>query len=184
MLAQKMISNETNVPKLRLIKSKERVRDAGEVFTPDFLVEQMLDLFPEDAWGKEKNWLEPTCGNGQFIVGVLNRKIKKGTGLLQALNTTFGMDIMRDNVSECRTRILNEVVIPNLKKSRRSKEDKEKLICTAICIIANNIVHTEDSLLEDWNHKFRYFDDQPMEKKRAAFDRARRLYHQHEYLSR
>ena len=50
-----------------MVKSKERIRDVGEVFTPTVVVEKMLNLFPDDAWGKDKNWLEPTCGNGQFV---------------------------------------------------------------------------------------------------------------------
>jgi hypothetical protein len=72
------MTTKTNTDENKLTRSKERVRDLGEVFTPDFLVEKMLDLFPEDAWGEDKNWLEPTCGNGQFILGILRRKLSKG----------------------------------------------------------------------------------------------------------
>lgn len=147
----------------KLIKSKARVKDAGEVFTPSFLVEQMLDSFPPDAWDKDKNWLEPTCGNGNFIIAILNRKItKKGFGLIEALNTTFGMDLMRDNILECKQRIYQEVVLPLMKNGKG-----RKLLPKIVCIVQSNIVITGDSLAEDWNNRFQHFDSLSKEKRDA-----------------
>jgi hypothetical protein len=140
--------------KQTLIKSKDRVRDAGEVFTPDFLVEQMLDQFPAEAWEKTKNWLEPTCGNGQFIIGILKRKMSHGHKILEALDTVFGCDIMKDNVSECHMRIYDEIVMPYF-KSKKSKNWKG-LRWKVACIVENNIRFTKDSLLEDFS-KWRRF---------------------------
>lgn len=150
-----------------LTKSKERVKDLGEVFTPDFLVEQMLDQFPDDAWEPDSTWLEPTCGNGAFILGVIKRKIKTnidkhhikpGVALLKALNTTFGMDIMLDNIKECKLRIYHDIIIPAVAKySEKNALDMKSI---AVCIVNNNIIHTKDSLEEDWNNRFQFFHDQ------------------------
>jgi hypothetical protein len=150
-----------------LIKSSERVRDLGEVFTPDFLVEKMLDQFPLDAWEPDKNWLEPTCGNGQFILGVLRRKIaanlltmKPFVSLMKALNTTFGIDIMKDNIFDCQKRILNEIVVPHWKVHKVYGENRKEQQLKVMCIVHNNIRHTKDSLQEDFG-KFQYFIDLP-----------------------
>src|ERR1700678_788543 len=134
-----------------LIKSAKRVHDLGEVFTPDFLVERMLDQFPPDAWLPKKNWLEPTCGNGQFILGVLRRKLSHGHLLLRALDTTFGCDIMPDNISECHIRIYQEIVLPRAKNVERWQ---------AACLVENNIRPTKDSLKEDFT-KWQRFADLP-----------------------
>ena len=143
--------------KKQLVKSKARVKAHGEVFTPDFLVEQMLDGFPKSCWLIEKNFLEPTCGNGQFIIGILRRKIaanltchKPQESLLSALDTTFGMDIMRDNVSECRIRIYNEIVIPHWRRFSVYGKKRLNQRWQVAAIVMNNIRHTEDSLKEDY----------------------------------
>ncbi|SRR5258708_17117526 len=147
----------------QLIKSQERVRDLGEVFTPDFLVEQMLDQFPKDAWEPEKNWLEPTCGNGQFIIGVLRRKIKANLtimkpfeALMRALDTTFGTDIMHDNISDCRMRIYKEIIIPHWREYKVYGDRKIKQRLQIICVVINNIRRTNDALKEDYT-KFQHF---------------------------
>lgn len=144
--------------KATLIKSRDRVQDVGEVFTPDFLVERMLDRFPSDAWKPNKDWLEPTCGNGQFILGILRRKIKTGSTLLQALDSTFGADIMKDNVSECHIRIYAEIAIPYWRehKIRGNALKRERL--RAVCLVEHHIRHTKDSLKEDFE-KWQRFDD-------------------------
>lgn len=97
-----------------LVKSSERVRDAGEVFTPFNIIEDMLDLLPADAWSfrPSKTYLEPSCGNGRFLVVVLYRKfaalkhvlnsepseIVKATYALEALASIYGIDISEDNI--------------------------------------------------------------------------------------
>jgi hypothetical protein len=95
-----------------LIKSKKRVKELGEVFTPPALVEEMLDKLPPEVWATDKTFLDPTCGHGNFLVGVVKRKLETGSTPLQALSTTFGIDIMQDNVDECRGRVLEAVGNP------------------------------------------------------------------------
>ena len=95
------------------IKSKDRVRGQGEVFTPSWLVNDMLDLVEITIDNKV---LEPTCGNGNFLVAVLGRKLKlvrkskdkskHDTLSLLALSSIYGIDIMKDNVHECRERLI------------------------------------------------------------------------------
>src|ERR1700728_215325 len=93
----------------KLVKSKERQQKFGEVFTPGFLVEKMLDLVPNEVWNdSSKTFLEPSCGNGNFIVAIIRRKLKHGSTIEQALSTTYGVDIQQDNIQECKERIIEE----------------------------------------------------------------------------
>lgn len=93
----------------KLVRSKDRQRSHGEVFTPDFLVERMLDMIPKEVWGDpSKTFLEPSCGSGNFVVAIVRRKIASGSTIDQALRSTFGVDIQEDNVVECRNRLISE----------------------------------------------------------------------------
>ena len=69
----------------KLIKSKERVQERGEVFTPPKLVNEMLDRLPQDSWRPDKNFLDPSCGNANMLVEVVRRKIELGHCPMQAL---------------------------------------------------------------------------------------------------
>lgn len=89
-------------------KTKERVKQTGEVFTPEWLVDEMLDKLPRSLFSDPtKTYLDPACGDGNILVRVLRRKIDNGSTPLQALQTTFGVDIMPDNVQECRKRLFS-----------------------------------------------------------------------------
>ncbi len=59
----------------RLVKSVERVRDHGEVFTPAWLVESMLDLVKDESERIDSRFLEPACGSGNFLIPVLRREL-------------------------------------------------------------------------------------------------------------
>jgi hypothetical protein len=96
----------------KLVRSKERQQKHGEVFTPDFLVERMLAMIPEEIWNDPtKTFLEPSCGNGNFIIAIIRKKILHGSTIEQALRTTFGIEILEDNVRECRSRIYDEFLM-------------------------------------------------------------------------
>jgi type I restriction-modification system DNA methylase subunit len=93
--------------KNKQIKSKERVKEKGEVFTNPREVNAMLDLIPEITLSQ--TFLEPSCGTGNFLVEILNRKLKlckNGDDVEIALKSIFGVDIMEDNVFESRSRLL------------------------------------------------------------------------------
>ena len=103
------------------IKSKERVQEHGEVFTPDSIVNDMLDLVDKELdktniWEYiRKTYLEPSCGNGNFLIRILDRKLESvqrlpkeqwELGLVQAVASIYGVDIQQDNVLESRKRML------------------------------------------------------------------------------
>lgn len=93
----------------KLTKSKARVKELGEVFTPAALVSEMLDKLPADCWLPGKTFLEPSCGTGNFLVQILQRKLAAGHPPLQALATIYGIDIMPDNIAESKRRLLEIV---------------------------------------------------------------------------
>lgn len=92
-------------------KRKERQKQTAEVFTPNKLVNQMLSKLPKEVWKKGKTFCDPSCGNGQFIIWILIRKIQRNHKPLEALKTIYGADIMKDNILECRMRLLKIVSI-------------------------------------------------------------------------
>ena len=59
---------------MRFVKSKQRVADHGEVFTPAWMVEAMLDLVKAETERIDSRFLEPACGDGNFLVQILRRK--------------------------------------------------------------------------------------------------------------
>lgn len=88
-----------------LVRSPDRVKQFGEVFTPTQLVLEILEQLPAEVWEEGKTYLDPTCGNGQFLAAVLI--IKMSLGHARALATIYGVDFMEDNVNECRQRLID-----------------------------------------------------------------------------
>ena len=98
-------------------KSKKRVADHGEVFTSEREVNAMLDLVKQETERIESRFLEPACGTGNFLVEILNRKLKivkdryKKSQLeyerhaIIAISSIYGVDILDDNAKECRERL-------------------------------------------------------------------------------
>ena len=91
-------------------RDKLRVKQTAEVFTPTPLVQEMLDKLEKENptlfSDSTKTFLDNSCGDGQFLSEVIIRKMEiSGCSLDQALNTTYGVDIMEDNVNECRKRL-------------------------------------------------------------------------------
>ena len=109
-------ADQSLVPEL--IKSKKRVADHGEVFTPAWMVEAMLDLVKGEAERIDSRFLEPACGNGNFLVQILRRKLaavelKYGKSdferrhyVLLALMCLYGIELLTDNIDECRANLL------------------------------------------------------------------------------
>lgn len=88
-------------------REQTRVKATGEVFTPTPLVQEILDQLPIEVFADAtKTFLDPSCGDGQFLGEVLIRKIENGATFEQALSTTYGVDLMQDNVDLCRDRLL------------------------------------------------------------------------------
>ena len=88
-------------------RDRHRVRATGEVFTPTPLVQEVLDqLDPQLFVDPTKTFLDPSCGDGQFLSEVLIRKVQAGIPFETALATIYGVDLMPDNVALCRDRLL------------------------------------------------------------------------------
>ena len=88
-------------------REKARIKSTGEVFTPTRLVDEILDQLPTETFtDTTKTFLEPSCGDGQFLGEVLIRKMENGSTFEQALGTIYGVDLMEDNVELCRERLL------------------------------------------------------------------------------
>ena len=83
-----------------------RQKETAEIFTPNAMVNKMLDQLPNNVWSENKTFLDPASGNGQFLVWVLIRKIQRGIKPLDALKSIYGVDLMPDNTEECRGRLL------------------------------------------------------------------------------
>ena len=143
------------------VKSKQRVADHGEVFTPTWIVEAMLDLVKSETERIDSRFLEPACGSGNFLVRILQRKLaavelKFGRSdferrhyALLALMCTYGIELLEDNIAECRTNML-EILAEYL-----NLDDSDELYRAASYVLVLNIVHG-DAL------KMRTSDDQPI----------------------
>ncbi len=88
-------------------RDRARVKATGEVFTPTPLVQEILDRLDQTVFtDPTKTFLDPTCGDGQFLGEALIRKMENGSTFEQALSTVYGVDLMEDNVELCRERLL------------------------------------------------------------------------------
>jgi hypothetical protein len=84
-----------------------RIKSTGEVFTPTHTVQHILAKIPKEQFtDPAKTFLDNSCGDGQFLGEVLIRKMENGSTFEQALSTIYGVDLMQDNVDECRKRLL------------------------------------------------------------------------------
>ena len=88
-------------------RDKLRVKETAEVFTPTTLVQQVLDNLPRELFEDyTKTFLDPSCGDGQFLSEVIIRKMERsGCTLEEALSTTYGVELMEDNVKLCKERL-------------------------------------------------------------------------------
>jgi hypothetical protein len=131
---------------MSLLKSKQRVADHGEVFTPAWMVEAMLDLVKGETERIDSRFLEPACGSGNFLVRILQRKLaavelkfgksdfEKQHYALLALMCTYGIELLMDNIAECRANML-EVLADYLNL------EEEDLYRAASYVLSQNLVH-------------------------------------------
>ena len=130
-----------------LIKSKQRVADHGEVFTPTWLVEKMLDLVAGETERIDSRFLEPACGSGNFLVPILQRKLaavevkygksdfEKRHYALLALTSLYGIELLADNIAECRANML-EVFAVYL-----GIEERDELYRAASHVLSLNLIY-------------------------------------------
>lgn len=132
---------------MSLFKSKQRVADHGEVFTPRWMVEAMLDLVKGDTERMDSRFLESACGSGNFLVQVLRRKLsaverKFGKSdferrhyALLALMCIYGIELLADNIAECRANML-EILADYL-----NLEESDDPYRAAFYVLSQNLVH-------------------------------------------
>ena len=129
------------------IKSRQRVADHGEVFTPAWMVAALLALVKEETERIDARFLEPASGSGNFLVEVLRRKlaaveVKYGKSrferrhyALLALMCIYGIELLPDNIAECRANLL-EILAEYLQL-----EETDELYRAACYVLAQNLVH-------------------------------------------
>jgi len=139
------------------IKSKQRVADHGEVFTPAWLVEAMLDLVKGETERIDSRFLEPACGNGNFLLPILRRKLaavelKYGKSdferrhfALLALMCIYGIELLSDNIADCRANLL-EVFAEYV-----HLEPSDEFYRAAVCVLSLNIVHGDALTMLSWD---------------------------------
>lgn len=141
----------------QLIVSKQRVADHGEVFTPAWMAEKMLDLVKGETERIDSRFLEPACGSGNFLVRILQRKLaavelkfgksdfEKRHYAILALMCVYGIELLADNIKVCRANLL-EIFAKylNLKKP----DDHYQ---AASYVLTQNLIHG-DALKMHTNH--------------------------------
>jgi len=132
---------------MSLIKSKQRVADHGEVFTPQWMVEAMLDLVKGETERIDSRFLEPACGSGNFLIQILKRKLaavelkfgksdfEKRHYALLALMCTYGIELLADNIANCRSNMV-EILADYL-----NLEESDDLYRAASYVLSQNLVH-------------------------------------------
>ena len=132
---------------MSLVKSKQRIADHGEVFTPAWMVEAMLDLVKGETERIDSRFLEPACGSGNFLVRVLQRKLaavelkygkanfEKQHYALLALMCAYGIELLSDNIAECHANML-EILGDYL-----NLDESDDLYRAACHVLSHNLVH-------------------------------------------
>lgn len=132
---------------MSLVKSKQRVADHGEVFTPAWMVEAMLDLVKDETERIDSRFLEPACGSGNFIIQILRRKLaavelkysksafERQHYALLGLMCIYGIELLADNIAECRANVL-DVFAEYLQL-----DDADDLYRATLYVLSQNLVH-------------------------------------------
>lgn len=144
-------SVEGSVPLLeKQVKSKQRVADHGEVFTAEREVKAMCDLVKDECLRIDSRFLEPACGDGNFLAEILTRKLgvvrskyKKSAydyerNAILALTSIYGVDILADNAQSCRDRLFS--IWDKEYSDVCKKEANDEARSAAKAILAANIV--------------------------------------------
>jgi hypothetical protein len=142
---------------MNLVKSRQRVADHGEVFTPAWMVEAMLDLVKGETERIDSRFLEPACGSGNFLVPVLRRKLaavelKYGQSAFErrhyallALMCVYGIELLPDNIAECRRNLL-QVFTEYL-----HLDPIDDLYRAALYVLSQNLIHGDAMKMLAWD---------------------------------
>lgn len=140
---------------MNLIKSKQRVEDHGEVFTPEWLVDAMLDLVKDETERLDSRFLEPACGSGNFLTKILKRKLAtveikfaksqfdRQHYAVLSLMSIYGIEILEDNIEECKANLLD------IFAKYLNLEKEEALYACGDYVLTQNIVHGDALTMKD-----------------------------------
>ena len=132
------------------VKTKKRVSDHGEVFTHEREVNAVLDILKDETLRIDSRFLEPACGDGNFLGEILNRKLTVVTTKYSknsfeferysiiALSSLYGVDILEDNVLHCRENLLR--VFENAFRECFPKQETSPSVESAKFILKKNIL--------------------------------------------
>ena len=146
-----------------LTKSRARIRDHGEVFTPDFIVEDMLNLVKDETERIDSRFLESACGHGNFLIKILEKKLniveKKykrsqfdyERNSLIVISSIYGIELLEDNVQEARKR-LYDFFLDKYKKLYKNKVN-QLLLDNIKFVLEKNIVQGNALTFKDKNGK-------------------------------
>lgn len=141
---------EEEIKSNKQVKSKKRVADHGEVFTADREVNAMLDLVKQETERIDSRFLEPACGDGNFLAEVFRRKLivvdnRYGKSQSEweryaviAISSIYGVDILEDNANECRKRLFN--IFSDRYKSLFKEKCKEVCFKSVKFLLKRNIL--------------------------------------------
>ena len=151
----------------KLVKSRQRVADHGEVFTPRWLVDDMLDLVKSETERIDSRFLEPACGSGNFLVPILERKLaavqqrygksefERRHYALFGLMCIYGIELLADNAIECRDNLAGTfarvLTLEHASRSlsERSETKRDPLLAAAEAVLASNIVQGDALAMTD-----------------------------------
>lgn len=134
----------------RTAASRQRIIDHGEVFTPPGLVNDMLDLVAHECERIDSRFLEPACGDGNFLAEVLRRKLRTVDRVnannqprwerdaILAACSIYGIDLLPDNVAACRARLLG--VLSDTHAARFKRPLPDAALRAAEFILSRNVV--------------------------------------------
>ena len=140
---------------MSLIKSKQRVADHGEVFTPEWLVDAMLDLVKDETERLDSRFLESACGSGNFLTKILKRKLAtveikyaksefdRNHYAILSLMCIYGIELLQDNIAECKANLLA------IFAEYLSLASDDSLYACGDYVLTQNIVHGDALTMKD-----------------------------------
>lgn len=132
-LSKEQPKSSSKITQQNTDKRLDRRKQTAEDFTPSFLVNEMLDKLPKTLFTHNQTFCDPACGNGNFLIEVLRRKLNNKHNPLEALQSIYGADIMEDNIKECRLRLLKVLVDNNVKLTiEHIKAVGKNIVCTPL----------------------------------------------------
>lgn len=168
------------------IKTINRVKDNGEVFTSMYDVKRMCKLCEDGLNNLDEIVLEPSCGTGNFLIEILDYKIKYAESIstekdininiIKAVSTIYGIDIMKDNVNESKKRMLEKLSKYNIDVLEKIID---KNIITADFMTGKN--HKKNMFFYDWEIKGNILIQYKYDLKNALFGEDKKVLSKYKY---